>query len=110
MQPGKLNRKITLQKPEKDVAASGEAIVTFVSVGEVWADVKPLSGKELYSSSQRLAQATDEFTIRFRKDLTPEFRIQYQGQDFNILTVIEIGMRDGLKIVAESRAEYRDVN
>jgi SPP1 family predicted phage head-tail adaptor/HK97 gp10 family phage protein len=104
MEAGELDRKIRLERPDEDVSAYGENVITWISVGEVWAKVKGVGGYEAYAASQRYAEATHEFTVRFRKDLTTKYRVSYQGQEFDILHLVEIGRRLTVKFTGFEKA------
>jgi SPP1 family predicted phage head-tail adaptor len=108
MNIGSLNRKITLQMPDKNTNSFGESVITWVSVGEIWADVQPLSGRESFSSDHRYATVTHRFKIRFRTDVTPEYQVLYQGQYFDIKAVLEMGRREGLEILAEATDQKQE--
>ena len=105
MRAGELNRRITLEAPDPQVASSGEETVQYVPVGQVWAKVEPARGGEGFSGIQRFAEVTHSFLLRYRSDVTPEWRVWYQGRSFDIVEVLEVGRRIGLKVLATARSE-----
>lgn len=117
MEPGILNRRVTLYRRESklDVAAdgrgSGEEIGEWrplLSNSNVWARVQPFTGGEGFSADQVVATSTKEFTIYFRVDVLRDgvrMRVLYEGQAYDVVDVVEIGDREGLRLRAVARAE-----
>jgi SPP1 family predicted phage head-tail adaptor len=71
----------------------------------VWANVRPLSGREYYAAlaAQIVAEETLVFEIRHRTDVRPgTARVLYESRTYNIRRVAEIGRRDGLSIFADT--------
>lgn len=107
MQAGKLDREITLQFKSSGQSGSGEPTEDWVTVPPVvvWANVRPLSGREYYTAlgAQVVAEETLVFTIRHRADVRAgTARIQYDSRTYNIRRVAELGRRDGLEIYADT--------
>ncbi len=105
MMAGKRDRRVTLLSPSKAQDAAGQTKVTYASAGDVWAQKIPLRGGEGFKASQRYAEATDRFLILHRTDVTPEWRIRYDGRDYEIVAVLEVGRRKGLDVYTQVRAE-----
>ena len=63
--------------------------------------VSPMSGRE-YEESQKLrAETTYKISTRFFRSIKPEHRILYDGREFDIVSVLDLGGRhDELQIVA----------
>lgn len=115
MDPGKLCRRVQLERPDKATSAAGDAVTTYTAEASVWAEVVPLSGREVLAGSnrfglvgaatERYAEATHRFRIRWLRDLTPEWRITYDGRAWDIVAVLEIGRHEGMDVLAVARAE-----
>jgi SPP1 family predicted phage head-tail adaptor len=54
----------------------------------VFANVQPLSGRELLLAAQTQAETTHKITIRYRPGLTTHFRIKFGTRIFRILSII----------------------
>ena len=100
-----LDRVITIQSVTEVRDGAGQPI-------ETWADFAadepceylPLSGSEQLQADQRVATSRARFRIRYRDDLTRKMRIQYDGENWNLLSYEEDrrhGRRQYLILTAE---------
>jgi len=102
MMAGRLDRKITLQKPTTTTDEYGETVTTWNDYRTVWANIQKQSGREMFEAG-KLAEVEIVFKIRHLSELASEWRIQYDGKDFDITHIKELGRRDGLEIAATAR-------
>lgn len=107
---GRLDRRVTLQRMDKQRApGSGETTLVPVDVVTVWAEKRPLQGREAFEAGQLAAKVDTVWTVRWwRNDLTPEWRLKDPadaGRFYQIRAVLELGRREGLELHTESRAE-----
>jgi SPP1 family predicted phage head-tail adaptor len=105
---GSLDRRITLERATATQASpSGEQLLTWAEETTIWAEVQPLSGGELFRAQQLEAKADTRFRVRYRTDITPDekLRISYGGRTYDIRSVVELGRREGLEIIAQARTE-----
>lgn len=103
MQAGKLDRRITIQEPVVSQDGYGEPIATrWSDVATVRAQVIPVSGREYFDAAAVRAEKTTRFRIRWRRGVTETQRIVYDGRNYNIRSIVEIGRREGLEIAAEA--------
>lgn len=103
MQAGKLDRRITIQEPVISQDDYGEPVVTgWADVATVWAQVVPVSGREYFDATAVRAEKTTRFRIRWRSGLTEAMRIVYDGRNYDIRSIVELGRREGLEIRAEA--------
>lgn len=101
MRAGRLDRRITIQVfslASPAINADGQESGSWVTLASVYAEIMPLGGSERMQSQQELAQENLIFTIRYRPDITPEHRILYDSKNYDILSVLEIRRRKGLKL------------
>lgn len=113
MEPGRLDRRITLLRVAEKTAASGAgtAIEGLEPIADVWAEVTPISGRESFASNQRFAEVDVRFRIRWRKLVSPVTAVKYDAQDgagprlFDVREVLIVGRREGLDVLATARAE-----
>lgn len=121
MRAGPLDRRITIQRKTVSQAPSGQEIDTWVAVSHCRpARVTPLGGSERFGADQFFARQQVEIEIRWSSivaDLNPLDRIVYpapadpseqspaESQIYDIMSVDEIGRREGLLIKAARRAE-----
>jgi SPP1 family predicted phage head-tail adaptor len=106
---GRLDRRITLQGFYESQDATGEPIKTWRDLPQtptVWAQVTPVAltrssgGQEFQAADQLVAVADTRFRVRYRRDLSVEHRIVYDGEHYEIASISEIGRREGLEIIA----------
>lgn len=106
MRAGELRHRVTIEEPVKTQnATTGEVVITWLSVGTVWADVRPLRGTEEFVAQQIKAGLDTRIKLRYRDDITPMMTINHAGRRFDLQPPTEIGNREGLQILATTRGE-----
>jgi len=98
MNIGRLDRQLTLQQPAA-VPQNGfgePAPAAFTDVATVAAGVEYKPGGEATQADQLTPTQRILFTIRYRADVRPAWRIAYEGRTFQLTDVAEIGRRRGL--------------
>ena len=65
LDPGKLNRRITLQSQTTSQDAYGQQVKQWTNVLSVWASIHPASGKEVYATSGFVSEMSHVVTIRY---------------------------------------------
>lgn len=83
MDPGKLNKRITFQL--QDLDSEDEE---WEDIATTWASINPISGKEYYSAETINSDLTHKIRLRYRRGITPDMRILYNGRIFYIVSVI----------------------
>lgn len=86
---GELDRRVTLQQRSTSQDTFGQQVTTWTDVAVLWANVRPLSGRELLTAGAINAELSHVVTIRYRAGITPAMRLTYGGQVFNILSVVD---------------------
>lgn len=103
MRAGQLDRDITLKHRVTAAAdVNGSKAQTFVTYVTVPAQKIDAGGREYFAGQQVQAEITTRFKIRFRDDVVPTDRIDFDGKSFNISHVQELGRREGLMIFASA--------
>lgn len=108
MRAGSLDRRITIQRKSITQSDSGEEIVTWVDVAEVWAQKVEDRGDERFARQQLVGHAIVTFRIRWSdtvKEVTDEHQIVFDGRSYDITAVREIGRREGVEMDAFALAE-----
>lgn len=103
---GKLDRRITIRRvvagrPD----GQGSTLPEFGDLATVWAEVEAVSDGERWRAMQIAATLTHRFRIRWGVGVTVLDRIRFEGREFEISGVKEIGRRVGQEITAIARAE-----
>jgi SPP1 family predicted phage head-tail adaptor len=110
MNIGKLDRRITLQRPTAGAATGYEPAGTvWTDVGDTWAGIGYAQGQEQYLADEKTAVQRVTFTLRYRADVTPAWRVRYQGFTYLLDAVAEIGRRAGLTLSATRRGQESTV-
>lgn len=85
MTPGELDQLITIQREtEVSDGMGGHTVSLSAVVSDLWAKVRPLSGKEAEQHGKLSATAMVAFIIRHRTDLLGDDRIVWNGDSYNI--------------------------
>lgn len=103
MQPGKMDRRVTFQEVTESRSASGQVTETWSDLCRVSAQVRFDRGAEGTEGSGEQARSTQLFRIRYRSDITNKHRLTYNDATYDILSVQELGRRDGLEITAVAK-------
>ena len=85
MQAGRLRHRIMLQEPIGQRDAHGQPIRSYRDEPLAWASVEPLRGKEKEVANQVAAEATVKIIMRYRHDVTSDWRITFDGRHFEIV-------------------------
>lgn len=80
------NNKIEIiEKKPNDGPEPGEVITTIIA--KPWADVKTLKGSEYISAGLVINEEPMRFIIRYRKGITTQQQVRYEGDLYNIESV-----------------------
>lgn len=90
MKTGQLNKRITFQTYTTVKDKQGVQSKTWSDFVTVFANVKTGSLREVMQGDRLVAQAKITFTIRYRKDLTPDMRIVYEGKALPINGIADL--------------------
>lgn len=103
-QIGELDRRIRIQAltPGQN-STYGEPTEAWTDWLVTWANVTPLTGRELYDARQLSAEVDTRFRVRWKSGLVPTMRILYDGKIYDIYHIAEIGRRVAWQILAKAR-------
>lgn len=105
MEPGRLDRKITLQSRTVTLNDYNEPIESWATLAEVWANVdypKTGSGESFYGALE-IATTNTLFTIRYLSTVTAIERVLFDSDVYDIERIAEIGRRNFLQITAKRK-------
>lgn len=98
---GLMDRRIEFQAYTPTTnTAGGDSPAWFKHI-EVWAQAKPMKAAERFEADQFKEIKTYTFIIRYRRSITSDMRILFNGEYYRILGLAELGRREGLEITAE---------
>jgi SPP1 family predicted phage head-tail adaptor len=89
MHSSRLNRRCTLLRPVETQDSSGHAAVTYATDDDVWCAIETTGGSERVSVGAVYADASHTFTIRYRADVTPKWRVSYDARTFRLQAVLD---------------------
>lgn len=109
MDAGRLDRRVALRRATGgSVNDMNEPVEVWTTLATVWTNVVPVMDGERLRAGETLAQMQSRFTIRYSSvvaDLDPRDRLQYNGREYDINGLKEIGRREFFEITATARAE-----
>lgn len=102
MDAGMLNRLITIQSQTVATDEYGNAgSRSWSTVASCWARVQPQGASESVQADKRQSQGNTLFTIYYRASVNNTCRIVYNGNNYNVTDVQEIGYRQYLQLTGE---------
>lgn len=99
--PGQKTKRIQL-KAVTEVNTSGSLSKTKTTFDTVWASFRPLRMSERFTSDAKHSVRVGNFRIYHRDDVTPTTVIGYDGRDWDVIGIAEVGEREELEITAEA--------
>jgi len=100
---GALRERLALQSASRAADGGGGATVTWSTVADVWAAVRPISGDERLRHDAVTARVTHEVWIRHRSDVAPAMRFTSGARILDIVAVLDPGRRDRLQCLCEEQ-------
>jgi SPP1 family predicted phage head-tail adaptor len=100
---GALRERLALEAASRTADGGGGAIVTWETVAELWAAVRPIGGEERLRADQLAGRITHEVWIRHRPDVTPAMRFRSGTRILDIVAVLAVARRSRLKCLCEER-------
>jgi len=90
---GRLDKRVTIQRRSATTDSYGQELDSWTTIAQVWAQVKPLGGKERMRNAAMVVESilTHTVTVRYSATLMPPleadaWRILYGSRIFNITT------------------------
>jgi SPP1 family predicted phage head-tail adaptor len=103
MGAGKYDRKVELQRATDTPDTYGERTSAWASYAYPWAEIRPLSARQVEQARSFSDTVTHAITMRYRSDLRQSDRIKYGTRLFQIDGFIEVGRRVETLIYATER-------
>ena len=93
MRIGALGQRITLQQRTVAQDATGGQLATWTDVATVWAEVMPLTGRELIAAQAVASETSHQITMRWQPAFADPktvaaMRVVFNGRHFNINAAI----------------------
>ena len=87
------NRKITTSN-YINATSHGATITKWKSIATVWAEVKPLSGREYFSAQQVQSEITTQIWLRHLDGIKPSMRVKFGKRFLEIVAVLNTQERN----------------
>lgn len=84
MDPGKLNKRMTFLLPPGGTDADGFPQTEWTPGKDVWAKVETENGRGFFGANAEMHANKAVFTCRYFKGLQRDWRIAYDGRQFQI--------------------------
>lgn len=105
MRAGELDRSITFQKNTTTKGTRGGVKDNWSDLATECAKVRPDKETEPFVLEKDQAFEVKDFTIRYNQTYDDyKLRIVYDGKFFDIISIKELGRREGLKIKGKAKA------
>lgn len=85
MQASQLRQRITLLKLTASTSPTGaNSKQTYSDHVTIWANIEPLSVKDVINAQAAGSQARNRCTVRYRKDINSAMRVRYDSKIYKI--------------------------
>lgn len=102
--PGELNRRLTLEAPVETADGAGGVTRSYATVTTLWAAVRPASARGDVVAAATGATVTHRIVVRTRSDLTTRHRLRDGTRIFRIVALRDPdGSGRFLELAAEER-------
>jgi SPP1 family predicted phage head-tail adaptor len=102
--PGRLNRRLTLEAPVETADGSGGVTRSYAAVATLWGSVEPKSAREIVAAGALGASVTHRIQIRYSADITLSHRFR-DGETIYRFIALRVRDKRFLDIDAELRSD-----
>ena len=102
MNPGRLNKRIALQRLNQQTNNRGFSTEDWQTVATIWASVRKIRGREIYNSESTHAEKTKTFIIRYMSGIDEGMRIVYENTAFDIVNIEHLVEKAWLEITVKA--------
>jgi len=97
-----LRHRVSILKKTTGTDSDGYPTEVWGTHATIWAEVKPIAGREYFTAAAVQAEHQVRFTMRYRKDITTDMRLRYDNQDYEIKAILDLGgQRTWLQVMGE---------
>lgn len=98
MNPGELDKRVTLQQLVEGKDATGALTRNWVNVipgsdGKLWARVRDMTGRQFIAAGAKQNEVTTEIRIRLRAGIVASMRVLHHDKIYDIQAVLERDQR-----------------
>lgn len=99
---GNMDRRITIERETETVKPSGSVVKAWTPVATAWAEVLQQTASEFFTGYGEAETGTVIFRVRYRPGITTKDRVSFDGTDYSIKEIKELGRRDALELRGEA--------
>lgn len=101
---GSLRHRITIERPRRISTDGGGATIEWIGIGDVFARIDAISGREAVVADGIAARVTHKVLIRHRDDILPEMRFICSNRRLDIRSILDLdGRRRWLQCLCEDQ-------
>ncbi|MFC3704581.1 phage head closure protein [Devosia honganensis] len=90
---GTLTDRVQLRRRESLAGEGGGHERLYVPLGNVWARVRSLTGRQGINADGRAVAISHSVVMRFRADMAPGDRIVYRGRNLDVVSAADLNGR-----------------
>ena len=90
---GRLRHRLTLEAAARTPDGGGGAAETWSAIAQLWGQIRPTSGIEVFETDGLSGRVSHEITLRYRSGVTPSMRLASGSRRFEIVAIIDIDER-----------------
>ena len=90
---GRLRNRIKILEYKESENELGQTVNGLVPIETVWAEIYPLKSKEYIEAGLTQTESTYKILIRWFGGLTEEMVIEYNNQQFSIVSIADLEMK-----------------
>lgn len=102
MRAGSLRQTIGIKSPVKAKNNLGEALNAWTPFATAWSEAKPISSSKRFISNHLKTEVNFQFRMRYMDGINHQMKVFYNGREFDIDSVLNVGERNEELIVLAS--------
>lgn len=104
MRPSVLRRRLTLEEMQRVSDDGGGFVESWAAVATIFANVRPVGGRESVEHDRLAGRITHEVVLRYRAGVVPAMRFRSEARIYEILAATDVEeRRRWLKCLCEER-------
>jgi SPP1 family predicted phage head-tail adaptor len=96
-------RKVQVYRYAEAKDAYGEAVKTWALLFSTWAEVLPQTGTEVFRADKDVGVKSARFRLYYTDKIQLTDRLVFDGENYDIKYIREIGFKEDTEILAEVR-------
>lgn len=105
IQAGRLRTRVDIQQTIRTPDRAGGFTQNWSTLTTVWAEILPLSGKEVFEQMKSQSNISHKVTIRYRAGVTGVMRLKVGGTLYLIRAILNPrNMNESLELYCEEKA------